>query len=559
MNDAMKGEIFFNIFTTLHACRDSSQKFLSSKVSFISMRVDFVTMCVEMAGVEHQENEPESYLPLWLLDMKRNISNSKQLYSQTNQRIESLRTRVESLGEKIDEVRPKRIEIIGSFQEYLIHQLPLDTIIVIVRFLDLKSLIFFGTSSKLLQQLFNNSELWSSYFKDLYPYFKLPNLHLCKGFILEQAQAGVTAIKFVRLMNSNRTLSRTRSFESHSTDFQAHKVETMTKDFRSFALLGLRALSSITCLENHRILPILVEEGVIRVLVSLLSNESSLVQQCSCDIISDMLSWESLTFRRLSSDDTDLRALIVSSQLQSCDGRRQLLSLLTSPSAAVVLSQTVRHDHPYQNEATLQITNKATASVQGLANKSASRALVNYFSSEDPILSPNRESAFLGALSGLRSEENKGLFDHDLEPKLPMAALSENIWGTATRWKFMYFHRSGFLKGSHDIWILFSDDGQSLQGRGIDEIGPFLLKGIADSGLETFSWYLDKYYLHSNFLESNLEPLHMWIQNMENIWLPIDEFWLMGRKGVCHVGYRSSQFLPVLAEDVEPSSHVQVR
>jgi hypothetical protein len=506
--------------------------------------------------MEQQNDSHESYLPLWLLDMKRNISDSKQLYSQTNKRIESLKSRVESLGDKIEEAKPKKIEIIGNLQEFLVHHLPMDTIIIVVRYLDLKSLIIFENISKTFQQRLNNSELWSTYFKDLYPHFKLPNISFCKRFILEQAQAGVAAIKFVRLMNSNRTLSRTRSFESSSKDFQVQKVETMTKDFRSFAFLSLRALSSITCLENHRILPVLVDEGVIRILISLLSNESSLIQEFSCDIISNLLSWESFSLRRLSSSDP--LSLIVSNQLQSCDGRRQLLSLLTSPSAAVVLSQRIRHDHPYQKEATLQSVNKTTASVQGMANKSASRALVNYFCSEYPILSPNREDALRRLVSGLDSEGRKETFDVSHEA---LESLPEEVWMTATRWRFLYFHRSGFLKDSHDIWILFSADGHSLQGRGIDDIGPFLLKGVADTGLDTFSWYLDKYYLQSNFLDSHLDPLSVWIQNTENVWLTEEECWLIGRKSVCHVGYRSSQLLPLPlhAEDTQRSSLSPIR
>jgi hypothetical protein len=122
----------------------------------------------------------------------------------------------------------------------------------------------------------------------------------------------------------------------------------------------------------------------------------------------------------------------------------------------------------------------------------------------------------------------------------------------------MYYHRSGFLKDTHEVWILFSNDRHSLQGRGIDEIGPFIVRGTVESGFRNISWYLDKYYLQSVFLENLLEPLEVWIQNMENYWLNEEEIWSIGRKSVSHVGYRSSQILP-RCESREESIPSQMR
>ena len=108
----------------------------------------------------------------------------------------------------------------------------------------------------------------------------------------------------------------------------------------------------------------------------------------------------------------------------------------------------------------------------------------------------------------------------------------------------MYYHRSGFLKDTHDVWILFSSNCDSLQARGMDEIGPFLIRGTVESGFGYFSWYLDKFYLPSTFLDNSTESLEVWIQNGENYWINEEEFWSVGRKSVAHVGYRSSQILP---------------
>jgi hypothetical protein len=334
--------------------------------------------------------EKESYLPAWLLDMKKNISNSKEIYVETNQRIEGLKFRTESLGDRIGEIRPtKVVENVKKTPKLLVYDLPLDTLILVTGYLDLNSLVIFENVSKVLQNVINNTDLWFSYFKQLYPDLPLPNSNDCKSFIIDQAHCGVTGIKFVRLMSSNKSLARARFFETQTKDFHLQKVETMTKDFRTFALLSLRAMYETTSHEKSRIHSALLEEGAIRVLISLLSNESCLIQQYACDIISNMPSWEALTLRKA----TSIGAESVSGQLQICDGRRQLLSLLTSPSATVILSQSIRHDHPYRNEAIAGSGNphKTTASVQGMANQSASRALVNYFCSDYPILSQSRE------------------------------------------------------------------------------------------------------------------------------------------------------------------------
>lgn len=344
--------------------------------------------------MEDGASEKVSYLPDWLLDLKRNISTSKEIYAQTNQRIEGLKSRTVSLGDRIGEIRPNKvIEVVRETPIFLIHDLPIDTLIIVARYLDLKSLVMFGNVSKVLQKLANNSDLWSSYFKDMYPDIILSHSTSdCKSFLVDQARCGVTGIKFVRLMSSNRSLARSRSFEVQRNDLHLDKVETMTKDFRTFALVSLRALYATTSHEKSRIHAVLLEEGIIRVLISLLSNESCLIQQYACDIIANMLAWEVLTLRKT----IFLGAELVSTQLQICDGRRQLLSLLTSPSAAVVLSQSIRNDHPYGTDAIVgnRSVTKTTASVQGMANQSASRALVNYFCCDYPILSQNREDLF---------------------------------------------------------------------------------------------------------------------------------------------------------------------
>lgn len=117
----------------------------------------------------------------------------------------------------------------------------------------------------------------------------------------------------------------------------------------------------------------------------------------------------------------------------------------------------------------------------------------------------------------------------------------------------MYYHRSGFLKDIHEIWINFSNGGMSLQGRGVDDFGPFIMKGEAEVGFGDLTWYLDKYHLQANSLELDAESLSIWLQNKDRIWLSDDEFWAIGKKSVTNVGYTSTQ-IPLMKKIDTPCS-----
>ena len=58
------------------------------------------------------------------------------------------------------------------------------------------------------------------------------------------------------------------------------------------------------------------------------------------------------------------------------------------------------------------------------------------------------------------------------------------LYVPAKAWKINYFHKSGFLKDSHDVYFQFSDNGMEMRGRGVDNIGVFFMKGAADVDIE---------------------------------------------------------------------------
>lgn len=71
------------------------------------------------------------------------------------------------------------------------------------------------------------------------------------------------------------------------------RTETLNSDFRSMAQKTLEIMFYITnCCVDHIVHTKLASEGVITVLVSLLSNEASILQHYSCGILGNMLVWE---------------------------------------------------------------------------------------------------------------------------------------------------------------------------------------------------------------------------------------------------------------------------
>jgi hypothetical protein len=71
------------------------------------------------------------------------------------------------------------------------------------------------------------------------------------------------------------------------------RTETLNSDFRSVAQKTLEIMFHITnCCIDHIVHTKLASEGVITVLVSLLSNEAGILQHYSCGILANMLVWE---------------------------------------------------------------------------------------------------------------------------------------------------------------------------------------------------------------------------------------------------------------------------
>jgi hypothetical protein len=221
----------------------------------------------------------------------------------------------------------------------------------------------------------------------------------------------------LHLFDSNgdgETLLGRRS-SSSSSSFASERImsqtETLNSDFRSFAHQTLQLLVDLTGKFYDSFCNHLINEGIITILVSLLSNEEGSLQNYSCNIVGNLFCWESLVKKKIElcisrkeqksnereteidNDDMDddisrLKTYKVPliDQITTCNGHRQLASLLTSPSASVNLAvgkaslyshepTHLSHHHQFQS----------TSNIEGVCNKHASRALICIFYPDFPV------------------------------------------------------------------------------------------------------------------------------------------------------------------------------
>lgn len=78
-----------------------------------------------------------------------------------------------------------------------------------------------------------------------------------------------------------------------------------------------------------------------------------------------------------------------------------------------------------------------------------------------------------------------------METLIPTYFLFENVWRT---WEFRYFHKSGAVKNVSLVNIRFSSSGWIL-GRGVDDIGSFMVSGKPELDILGWSWKLNKTYI----------------------------------------------------------------
>lgn len=229
----------------------------------------------------------------------------------------------------------------------------------------------------------------------------------------------------------------------------------------------------------------------------------------------------------------------LSTQIDACSGIKQLMSLLTSPSASINLAGNTAKSSGGFKEL------RMTASVQGVATKQASRALISLFyprmcvpaplpqivgerglgngkmmcfrlsnSSDRCNLNFSSPASISNCGEDSKSEVSPSKANINVTPAIaPLSprnslpsitpapvAVNRNLLSTPSigglfisddrpiPWQFTYFYKSGSLKDQFTAYMRFLPDGYC-QGRGMDSIGPFLLRGKVDPDISgtTFS------------------------------------------------------------------------
>ena len=388
---------------------------------------------------------------MWLLDMRKKISDSKEAHAATEARINGLHSGMKQLGSNIAAMAPpvcvepedsNKLTKSWVRRFHFLH-LPPDMLCFILRFLDISQVMFVEMTNSNMPSIIQSSDFWYASYSDEYTNFALSESKNFRDFIVNKARSTSNCLRFIQLMKEQRCVPRFRNIEPHryslsernvshpmpvfehtSSSRMMSRAETMNKDFRSYALNSLYTMNVLTSNELDPVHHRLYDSGVVTVLLSLLSNEAGVLQQLSCEILANILCAESRLLyncEKIASryckgiegahsvggaalasmgERTATRRVSIADQLQACDGRRLLLTLLTSPSASVNLAQSRSRAvavEPCTGPVTAATSPESaavpgtmhirtTSAVQGMACRSASRALVNLFS---PICVPS--------------------------------------------------------------------------------------------------------------------------------------------------------------------------
>ncbi|KAJ1424272.1 hypothetical protein B484DRAFT_398337 [Ochromonadaceae sp. CCMP2298] len=245
----------------------------------------------------------------------------------------------------------------------------------------------------------------------------------------------------------------------------------------------------------------------------------------------------------------------VGGQLRACGAHRLLADLLTSPTASINLAGGTRRPDPATANAAkagagagtgagagmgvvgasaggttsqaMETRIQGTASVQGMCNKQASRALLALFYPQISVL-----TVPVSAVSVSTAPVSVPVVSESL-PSIGGLFTSDRY---ARPWQFTHFHKSGSFKDQYTCYLRFlpscagaaavesgsgrsgvsgasgaASGGSRCVGRGRDAIGLFRLRGFAEVDIAGWTWHLHKTYLRTDAeLElGNLGQLHL--------------------------------------------------
>jgi hypothetical protein len=421
-----------------------------------------------------------SHLPSWVLRMREKIEASRLLHEVAQQRLHQIKDNVGELSVKLEAFAPRMALNIPLSRStpprsplstfHSITSLPGDCFQQILQFSSINEVFRLLTVNRTIAMMVEGSYYWSVVGASVYqfmfsgadnsvpPHDRFAKIRrhriMCRRsyyFLdLMKDQRSVMKRSMVQphvYSRSERTVSHPIPLFDRSTnsDKVMSTSDTLSSDFRAVAHFSLEIMVILTGWLYVTVAEGLVERGVVSVMVSLLSNEESSLQNYACQVLGNLLLWGAACTKTSN----------LASQLDACDARRKLSKLLTSPTASVNLA--IPKSSGTWNANCVTSASQLTSKIQGVCNKSASRALICYLCPDAPVNSYTVSQ---------RSSNMNGIVD--------WAVLEA---GGDSLWQFKYFYKSGAFKDQMFVELRFCSD-LSLRGCGRDEIGSFSLIGV---------------------------------------------------------------------------------
>eukprot|EP01039_Chlorochromonas_danica_P007214 gene7214-7980_t len=428
-----------------------------------------------------------SYLPSWVIRMRSKIEASRREHSLTEDRLSQLCEGVTNLEEKLRRAsltssatpttststdtttsttvtttsttaNPPSPPPVRSRSFFFLPALPDDCLGLLMVFLGVKGCLQLCCASRLWRSAVISVPFWMDCYREHFSFLNLQThnsitcgssgslryeeVYRAIAAYLQDAQRSLTflqALKEQRCLprhnqTSPRRYSRSETSVTHpllfnaSNDLVMSRAETLNSDFRALTHRTLQIIMRLTSLLIDNFCDRLVREGIVTVLLALLANEEAMVQNYACHILANLLYWEAQRGQGMTS-------ATVAALLRSLNGPRQLSSLLTSPSACIHLGG-----------------GRASATVQGVCCKQASRALISLYYPHTSV-SDQQDS---GRDAGGKKKEEEVL---------------QEIY------ELTYFHKSGLLRDSSQVQLCWMDAGRRVAGQGEDSVGAFSLRG----------------------------------------------------------------------------------
>ena len=385
----------------------------------------------------------DSYLPIWVLQMRTKIQKSRETSDSIQSRIDNIANSTKELGVNITKLKnnsktdnkfinnltklnPLNLNSLNNSINNPFILLPGEVLCIIFDLLSIKQVCLFESTAKIMKSLILNSQFWfiksQNDINNLNNNFNNNQIYsndmiYLRLKLIKHAKQTKECLQFIKLMKQQRSILKYNNIENHryfsnettithpypiydtTNQNNSHKIdsimsksEILNYDFRFIANKCLEILYELTNNIYDTINLILAKEGSVSVFISLLSNESANIQNLSCGIIANLLVWESkfslfsLNYSLIKPFKTSISYKLISEQITNSNGNKLLLQLLTSPTASVNIATVIHSiDNNYMKKASPKNENRMTSSIQGVSNKEACRALINLFDPLKPI------------------------------------------------------------------------------------------------------------------------------------------------------------------------------